>query len=131
MNLIHFTLTVPDVAQTQDFLESYLGLSVIMRGRENGPGAVLTDEAGLRIFITSGAEVEHSENFRLSFLGGSKWETDELRQRLQADGFEIVTAQPFLGESFCVRAPGGFLVAIHADTPVEEVLSGAGMPDGG
>lgn len=115
MGLNHLNLTVPDVAQTRAFFETYFGFRCVAeRGRD--ALAVLTDESGFILTLNNfdkAADVEYPGAFHIGFMQDSRERVDELYQRLKSDGFDGEPPREFHGAwTFYFRAPGGFLVEV-------------------
>jgi catechol 2,3-dioxygenase-like lactoylglutathione lyase family enzyme len=115
MGLNHLNLTVPDVARTREFFETYFGFRCIaQRGRD--ALAVLADESGFILSLNNfdkAANVEYPGAFHIGFMQNSRERVDEIYQRLKSDGFDVEPPQEFHGAwTFYFRAPGGFLVEV-------------------
>jgi catechol 2,3-dioxygenase-like lactoylglutathione lyase family enzyme len=115
MRLNHVNLSVPDVAKTREFFETYFGYRcVASRGRDTL--AVLTDESGFILTISNFekvAQVEYPGAFHIGFMQDSSEEVDAVYARLTAAGFEADPPREFHGAwTFYLRAPGGFLVEV-------------------
>jgi catechol 2,3-dioxygenase-like lactoylglutathione lyase family enzyme len=121
MRLNHLNLTVPDVAATRAFFETYFGLRCVTeRGR--GALAVLIDESGFVLTLNNFdkvGEVEYPGIFHVGFNVEGRERVDELHRRLTADGFAAEPPKEFHGAwTFYLRAPGGFLVEVfHQHRP--------------
>ncbi len=115
MALNHLNLTVPDVARTRAFFETYFGFRcVVDRGRD--ALAVLADESGFILSLNNfdqADKVEYPGAFHIGFMQESRERVDELYQRLKSDGFDMEPPREFHGAwTFYFRAPGGFLVEV-------------------
>jgi catechol 2,3-dioxygenase-like lactoylglutathione lyase family enzyme len=115
MTLNHLNLTVPDVAQTREFLETYFGLRcVTARGRD--ALAVLIDESGFILTLNNfekAPQVEYPGAFHIGFMQETRERVDEIHERLKSAGFDVETPREFHGAwTFYFRAPGGFLVEV-------------------
>jgi catechol 2,3-dioxygenase-like lactoylglutathione lyase family enzyme len=115
MVLNHINLTVPDVARTRAFFETYFGLScVVERGRD--ALAVLVDDSGLVLTLNNfdkADKVEYPGAFHIGFMQRSRERVDEIYQRLKTDGFATEPPKEFHGAwTFYFQAPGGFLVEV-------------------
>jgi len=113
MALNHLNLTVPDVARSREFFETYFGFRCVM-GRD--ALAVLVDEAGFILTLNNfdkATEVEYPGAFHIGFIQESPKRVDEMYERLKADGFGAKPPHEFHGAwTFYFRAPGGFLVEV-------------------
>jgi lactoylglutathione lyase len=115
MALNHLNLTVPDVARTRAFFETYFGFRcVVDRGRD--ALAVLADESGFILSLNNfdqADKVEYPGAFHIGFMQESRERVDELYQRLKSDGFDLEPPREFHGAwTFYFGAPGGFLVEV-------------------
>jgi lactoylglutathione lyase len=115
MQMNHLNLTVPDVAQTRAFFETYFGLKCIAeRGRD--ALAVLVDDSGLILTLNNferATEVEYPGAFHIGFMQKSRESVDEIYERFKADGFEAKPPREFHGAwTFYLQAPGNFLVEV-------------------
>jgi catechol 2,3-dioxygenase-like lactoylglutathione lyase family enzyme len=115
MRLNHLNLTVPDVARTRTFFETYFGFRCVA---ERGRGAlvVLADEAGFILTLNNfekATEVEYPGAFHVGFMQEGREQVDALYRRLKADGIDAEPPKEFHGAwTFYFRAPGGFLVEV-------------------
>src|SRR6516165_5278300 len=115
MVLNHINLTVPDVAQTREFFETYFGFRcVVERGRNFI--AVMVDESGFIWTISNcdnAADVEYPGAFHIGFGQDSPKRVDQMYERLTAAGFDAQPPREFHGAwTFYLRAPGGFVVEV-------------------
>jgi lactoylglutathione lyase len=115
MALNHLNLTVPDVARTREFFETYFGFRcVVDRGRD--ALAVLVDESGFILSLNNfdkETKVEYPGAFHIGFMQESRQKVDEMYERLKTDGFELKPPMEFHGAwTFYFHAPGGFLVEV-------------------
>lgn len=115
MRLNHVNLTVPEVARTREFFETYFGLRCVAeKGRD--ALAVLVDESGFVLTLNNFEKVEGVEYpgaFHVGFMQGSREQVDQIAERLKADGFEFDPPREFHGAwTFYLRAPGGVLVEV-------------------
>jgi catechol 2,3-dioxygenase-like lactoylglutathione lyase family enzyme len=111
----HLNLTVPDVARTREFFETYFGLRCVFeRGR--GALAVMVDESGFILTLNNfekATEVQYPGLFHIGFMQESRERVDEMHERLKAGGFDVGPPKEFHGAwTFYFRAPGGFLVEV-------------------
>jgi catechol 2,3-dioxygenase-like lactoylglutathione lyase family enzyme len=128
MRLNHVNLTVPDVARTREFFETYFGLRCVFeRGR--GALAVLVDEAGFVLTLNNFekvAEVQYPGLFHVGFMQESRERVEEIHARLKAGGIDVEQPRELHGAwTFFFRAPGGFLVEVgyqHRGAPVDPAL---------
>jgi catechol 2,3-dioxygenase-like lactoylglutathione lyase family enzyme len=124
MALNHLNLTVPEVARTRAFFETYFGFRCVFeRGRD--ALAVLVDESGFILTLNNfdkAAEVEYPGAFHVGFMQESRERVDAIYERLKSDGFDAEPPREFHGAwTFYFRAPGGFLVEVghqHKDSGV-------------
>jgi catechol 2,3-dioxygenase-like lactoylglutathione lyase family enzyme len=115
MRLNHLNLTVPDVSQTRDFFQTYLGFqSVFERGR--GALVVMVDGSGFVLTLNNfekATSVEYPGAFHIGFRLDTREQVDAFYERLKGDGFDAEPPKEFHGAwTFYFRAPGGFLVEI-------------------
>ncbi|HEV3162514.1 MAG TPA: VOC family protein [Isosphaeraceae bacterium] len=84
MRVNHVNLTVPDVAKSREFFETYFGLRcVVAKGRD--ALAVLIDESGFVLTLNNfdkAAEVAYPGAFHIGFMQDSQERVDEIHQRL-------------------------------------------------
>jgi lactoylglutathione lyase len=117
MTLNHLNLTVPDVAETRDFLEKYFGLRRMSGGKENRNFAVLLDNGGLVLTLIGAGkatEVKYPATFHIGFGQESEARVNEINQRLKGDGFDVKPPARLHAWTFYVMAPGGFAVEVLA-----------------
>lgn len=123
MTLNHLNLAVPDVVETQRFLERYFGLQGSVNPytgeplEQGGSGAwfaVLFDDAGLVLTLMKGkgSEITYPATFHIGFTQASEAKVNEIHQRLKDDGYDVKPPQRSHAWTFYVRAPGGFLVEV-------------------
>ncbi|MBV8265712.1 MAG: VOC family protein [Planctomycetaceae bacterium] len=116
MRLNHLHLTVPNVAQSRAFFETYFGFRCIVSvSRSNGDLVVLTDEAGFALILNNfdKAPVEYPRGFHIGFMQDSRERVDEIYERLKSDGFGVESPREFHGAwTFFFRAPGGFDIEV-------------------
>jgi catechol 2,3-dioxygenase-like lactoylglutathione lyase family enzyme len=115
MVLNHINLTVPDVACTREFFETYFGFRCVAeRGRE--ALAVLVDDTGFVLTLNNfdkAHRVEYPGAFHIGFMQDNREKVDEIYKRLTCAGFDAEPPREFHGAwTFYFRAPGGFLVEV-------------------
>jgi catechol 2,3-dioxygenase-like lactoylglutathione lyase family enzyme len=115
MALNHVNLTVPEVARTREFFETYFGFRCVAeRGRD--ALAVLIDESGFVLTLNNFdrvTEVEYPGAFHIGFIQESSERVDQLYERITSAGFDAKAPREFHGAwTFYFRAPGGFLVEV-------------------
>jgi catechol 2,3-dioxygenase-like lactoylglutathione lyase family enzyme len=121
MRLNHLNLTVPDVARTREFFETYFGLrSVFERGANTL--SVLVDDSGFILTLNNfdkESDVKYPGAFHIGFNQESRERVDEIHARLKGAGFDPQPPREFHGAwTFYLRAPGGFLVEVfHQHRP--------------
>jgi len=128
MRLNHVNLTVPDVARTREFFETYFGLRCVFeRGR--GTLAVLVDESGFVLTLNNfekATEVHYPGLFHVGFMQESRERVEEIHARLKAGGIDVEQPRELHGAwTFFFRAPGGFLVEVgyqHQGAPVDQAF---------
>jgi len=115
MRLNHLNLTVPDVAASRSFFETYFGLRCLST-RGNNTLAVLADESGFILTLNNfekAERVEYPGAFHVGFMQESRERVDAVHDRLRADGFDPEPPKEFHGAwTFYFRAPGGVLVEV-------------------
>jgi catechol 2,3-dioxygenase-like lactoylglutathione lyase family enzyme len=115
MRLNHLNLTVPDVAKTRAFFETYFGLRCISERGRNAL-AVLSDESGFILTLNNfenATEVEYPGAFHIGFMQENRERVDEIYERVKAGGFDVNPPREFHGAwTFYFRAPGNFLVEV-------------------
>ena len=100
MRLNHLDLTVPNVAQSRAFFETYFGLRCIVSvSRGNDDLVVLTDEAGFALTLNNfdKTQVEYPGGFHIGFMQDSRESVDEIYERLKSDGFDVESPREFHG----------------------------------
>jgi len=115
VRLNHLNLTVPDVARTREFFETYFGFRSFA-----GPGgenlAVLVDESGFVLTLNNfgkATEVEYPGALHVGFNLENRERVNEMHERLKSDGFDVAKPKEFHGAwTFYFRAPGNFLVEV-------------------
>ena len=115
MALNHVNLTVPEVARTREFFETYFGFRCVAeRGRD--ALAVLIDESGFVLTLNNFdrvTEVEYPGAFHIGFIQESRERVDQLYERITSAGLDAKAPREFHGAwTFYFRAPGGFLVEV-------------------
>ena len=98
MRLNHLDLTVPNVAQSRAFFETYFGLRCIVSvSRGNDDLVVLTDEAGFALTLNNfdKTQVEYPGGFHIGFMQDSRERVDEIYERLKSDGFDVESPREF------------------------------------
>jgi catechol 2,3-dioxygenase-like lactoylglutathione lyase family enzyme len=125
MRMNHVNLTVPDVARTREFFETYFGLRcVVEKGR--GALAVLVDDSGFVLTLNNfekATEVQYPGLFHIGFMQESRERVDAIHERLKAGGVDVEQPRELHGAwTFFFRAPGGFLVEVghqHRSSPFD------------
>ena len=106
MKLNHLNLTVTDVPQTRELLETYFGLTTLME--REGNFAVMTDDNGSALTLMEGKKASYPGTFHIGFMQESEARVDEINRRLKDDGFEVKAPARLHGSwSFYFKAPGG------------------------
>lgn len=112
MKLNHLNLTVPDVAETRTFFETYFGLTPIGEA-PNDAIAALFDDDGFVLTLMRGEEPSYPRMFHIGFGQESEEQVNVLHQRLHADGFEVSPPKRAHGAwTFYFPAPGGIRVEV-------------------
>ncbi len=115
MRLNHLNLTVPDVARTREFFETYFGLRcVIERGRN--ALAVMVNETGFVLTLNNFErvdKVEYPGAFHVGLMQDSREKVDAIFEQLKAGGFDPPPPKEFHGAwTFYLDAPGGFVLEV-------------------
>ena len=88
VSLNHLNPTVPDVARTREFFDTYFGIRCVFeRGRNTL--TVLTDKSGFILTLSNfenATEVSYPGAFHLGFTQESPQQVDEMHERLMAGG---------------------------------------------
>jgi lactoylglutathione lyase len=118
MKLNHINLTVNDVPQARAFLEKYFGLRPVGEAHKNFHLLVDDDDFMLTLMGVGRAnEVSYPQTFHLGFIQASEADVDEVNGRLRDDGFDVDPPGWQHGAwTFYLEAPGGFTIAVSADT---------------
>jgi catechol 2,3-dioxygenase-like lactoylglutathione lyase family enzyme len=115
MRMNHLNLTVPDVAQSRQFFETYFGLKCVAELGRNAL-AVLVDETGFVLTLNNfekATEVQYPGMFHIGFMQESRERVNEINDRLKSGGIEVEAPHELHGAwTFFFRAPGGFLVEV-------------------
>ena len=116
MRLNHLDLTVPNVAQSRAFFETYFGLRCVVSVGDDEL-AVMTDEAGFALTLTSpdrtAPVVRYPGGFHVGFMQASRERVDEIYEHLKWDGCDVETPREFhWAWTFFCRAPGGFDIEV-------------------
>ncbi len=109
MKLNHLNLTVTDVAEAAQFLETYFGLH--KQGGNKGL-TVLFDDNGLVLTLMKAGQVSYPGTFHIGFIQESEQCVNEMYQRLKDDGFKVEPPQRSHAWTFYIQAPGGFTVEV-------------------
>jgi catechol 2,3-dioxygenase-like lactoylglutathione lyase family enzyme len=110
IKLHHLNLTVPDVAATQQFLETYFGLSCI--GTRGNSFAAMLDDEGFVLSLMKGTAVDYPKTFHIGFPQSSEEEVNKINQRLKEAGYEVTAPTHSHGYTFYVKAPGNFTIEV-------------------
>lgn len=117
MKLNHLNLTVSDVPEARQFLETYFGLK---DGSGNKNIAFVSDDNGMVLTLTSmkvGGEtkVRYPATFHVGFIQESEERVNEINRRLKEDGFDVPPPSRQHGSwTFYFLAPGGFTIEVLA-----------------
>jgi len=121
MKLNHLSLSVPDVATTKVFFETYFGFTCT-----NVKGdyliAVLENTDGFILVLSKTGEAEylnHGRDFHIGFMQQTKEQVVAIFNNLVAGGIIIEREPKKIRDSFAFyfTAPGGFMVEVAC--PVE------------
>lgn len=115
MKLNHLALTVTDVPQTVQFLETYFGLRKL--GQRGKNFVALVDDGGLVLTLMKaghGMQTTYPSHFHIGFSQESEERVNAIYQRLKDDGFAVDPPQRSHAWTFYVQAPGGFMVEVAA-----------------
>ena len=114
MKLNHLNLTVTDLPEANQFLQTYFGLRPMEGGNATMVG--LFDDDGLVLTLMKGgqsAEVSYPASFHIGFLQASEAQVDDLNRRLSDDGFDVRPPRRMHGAwAFYIQAPGGFSIEV-------------------
>lgn len=112
MKLNHLNLSVPDIAETRAFFETYFGFAAVGEAR-NDNIAILFGEDGFILTLMRAEQPTYPRMFHIGFAQDSDDAVDEIHQRLSADGLEVNPPKRLHGAwTFYYQAPGGILVEI-------------------
>jgi catechol 2,3-dioxygenase-like lactoylglutathione lyase family enzyme len=115
MRLNHLNLTVPDVARTREFFETYFGFRCVFERGKNAL-CVLADDSGFALTLNNfdkETEIHYPGAFHIGFNLESREPVDRMYERLRLAGFDPQPPREFHGAwTFYLRAPGGFLVEV-------------------
>ncbi|MGG0465389.1 VOC family protein [Priestia aryabhattai] len=110
MKIHHLNLTVTDVSATQEFLETYFGMTCkVHRGKGF---AIMHDEDGFVLTLMKGSKVNYPKTFHIGFPQENEEQVNKINQRLKEDGFNVEPPKQLHGYTFYVEAPGGFTVEV-------------------
>ncbi|MDQ0268155.1 VOC family protein [Cytobacillus purgationiresistens] len=110
MKLNHLNLTVNDVQESRDFLETYFGMKCI--GSRGDAFAALFDDDGFVLTLMKGKNVKYPKTFHIGFPQENKEKVDQINERLRNDGFNVDLPIEAHGYTFYVQSPGGFTVEV-------------------
>ena len=115
MQLNHLDLTVPNVAQSRAFFETYFGFRCVV-AREHDVLVVLADDAGFALTLSNVdavTQVTYPPGFHIGFMQDNGERVDAIYERLKADGFAVEAPREWHGAwTFFFRAPGGFDIEV-------------------
>jgi lactoylglutathione lyase len=114
MRVNHLHLMVPDVPAACVFFEKYFELRKISG---NAGLTVLLDDAGFVLTLMKlgrKSTTTYPQNFHVGFFLDSEAKVDAIHGRMTADGLPVLAPVREHSYSFCVHAPGGFLVEVGA-----------------
>ncbi len=118
MRLNHLNLTVTNVPETRQFLETYFGLRSMQGTEQHKNFALLLDDGGMLLTLiqaAKGTEVKYPATFHIGFCQESAEKVNEINQRLKDDGFDVDPPGKAHGSwTFYFRAPGGFTIEVLA-----------------
>ena len=115
MKLNHLNLTVTDVPEAHQFLQTYFGLRD-MGGNKNI--AFLSDDNEIVLSLTSmkvgqESQVKYPATFHIGFIQESEERVNEINQRLKDDGSDVPPPSRQHGSwTFYFLAPGGFTIEV-------------------
>lgn len=113
MKINHLNLTVHDVDETREFLETYFGMKCV--NRRGNAFAVLFDDDQFVLTLMKGKDVQYPKTFHIGFPQESREKVDQINQRLKNDGYEVTPPVESHGYTFYVKAPGGFTIEIISE----------------
>ncbi len=112
MHLNHLNLTVPDVAETRTFFETYFGFTALGESPNDAISALLNED-GFVLTLMRGEQPSYPKMFHIGFGQESDERVNEIHQRLLADGVEVDPPKSMHGAwTFYFLAPGGIQVEI-------------------
>jgi catechol 2,3-dioxygenase-like lactoylglutathione lyase family enzyme len=110
MKIHHLNLTVTDVSATQEFLETYFGMTC--RANRGKGFAIMHDDDGFVLTLMKGSEVNYPKTFHIGFPQENEEQVNKINQRLKEDGFNVEPPKQLHRYTFYVEAPGGFTVEV-------------------
>lgn len=124
MKLNHLNVTVTDVSEVKNFLETYFGLTCNVNIGNAFAGMV--DDDGFLLNLMHGKDVNYPETFHIGFPQNSKEEIDALNRRLKDDGYDVETPAIVHGSyAFYLKAPGGITLEAYFQVEGEDPKAGA------
>ena len=116
MKLNHLNLTVTDVAEAKECLETYFGFISPEEAEADDSFAVLFDDAGLVLTLMKvgqATEVNYPASFHIGFIVENEERVNEVNKQLKSAGFDVKPPRHFHGAwTFYFKAPGGFTVEV-------------------
>ena len=114
MKLNHLNLVVPDVRETRDFLQTYLGFRPSSQNADNF--VMMFDEDNFLLSLSQASEnapPRYPAAFHVGFMQSSEEKVNEINQRLKDNGFDVKPPRRIHGSwTFYLQIPGGFLIEV-------------------
>ncbi|NQX66390.1 VOC family protein [Paenibacillus alba] len=123
MKINHLNLTVTDVIEVKNFLETYFGLTTnVSAGKAF---VAMTDNDGFLLNLMHGKDINYPDTFHVGFPQENKQEVDNLNQRLKEDGIKVETPAIVHGSyTFYLQAPGGITLEAYCLLEGEDPTKG-------
>lgn len=113
MKLNHLNLTVSDVEDSREFLETYFGMTCV--GSRGKAFAAMFDDDQFVLTLMKGKNVQYPKTFHIGFPQESREKVDQINKQLKNEGYDVDPPVESHGYTFYVQAPGGFTVEVLSD----------------
>ena len=118
MRLNHLNLTVPNAAETAEFLERHFGFRPLDGVKQSSAFSIVLDESGFVLTLMRSrrdSETAYPQSFHIGFAQDSEEKVNEIHRRLLADGIDAPPPARLHGSwTFYFTAPGGFQIEVLA-----------------
>lgn len=113
MELKHINLTVDNIGETREFLQTYFDFTLKTEAGKNPE--VLLGKDGFILTLMQGKDVSYPKTFHIGFPQKSKEDVDNIYTSLKVAGYKVpdpkVTPH---GYTFYIKATGNFMIEVLA-----------------